>query len=1134
MGEAIKLTLDKYLLTKDTIKFNENDKPNVIPDNVMDAIVKDDNNEKYVTKYKNILNTHALPYAFTLNGIKPNNTAFPEVGMMFIKTYIKQLLPDDRIKSESFYKVFNKNHELVEIPYAVALYLGGLYYFSENDKAITNEIALDGNLFNVTNGIKMSISGLQMKNDVYDSDIIKKTPLYYATNTDGSNIIERLYAPSIKVLNRSLYDIHTNKPDSFSSQFNIKISANGDTKLVDIPFKTIMPAVGFGIQNNFLNIYNKTMFGDYLNGTKDIDDAGKPHSIIGGYCGISKPIKTYRSYDFEFTAFYRNLHVGGFNYNIDNLVTELSAITTNIKYDFKSDKHPLKSVLYDRPGTLINKVDITNIVSLQDTAYIEKYKNNEKPANNDDAFLSANFPKDKIIKAFIVYSKLKANYLSGAIANNDQLYDAIKKLCTVKNIKSVFNNDRKALKLSEVSDFYYLVSHFFFTSYKKLIHNHNTISGGNFYDLTARLNFGMGLLDKKKSYDYQRYQKDCLPNDLNNLLNPTINSVDDEVNALTDFLSYIWNLEKINLKPEFNKVGGSLESKAVYALYPSCGGAISPEYLYSDGKSSLVVRYTNYNSFVVNGTNNKQRLSNSLYKVDNNVRSKENYGKMLLPKTPKLFGGSNPTQTLADFNNDEAKSNYLSALKTRTVATNGKYFTFTDNPLVNKYFIDTRLDNKLFLETYRFDNRILLKNTTRFLWFDPTNYSDKIIEERPLDDNLMPFYSNNSGLTGVDLMLTNAISANKNYYNLNTTTTYDYGSYTKLNSNDYFEQYKLTNLMDSLDFEKLKKFSELFLDFCKINSKPTLLYNDPFHTLRSLILSSSCILHDDLVDTTFENYTWTRDEINLMLIGNSLYQYEFLSESGIANVVNHALTLAQYNKFNGVADEFCSSTITVANFSPNTSISYDPKSISSLHRVTGLPEILFSNRENYDDILTLLEKTTEEDKDKMGIYFTRKILFGDQYIEPFDELNLNDVNKLDSLNRKYLINKLYTHNLFSNKNDDIENLYRLCVSDFFRTLNIKFTENRYKQLHKFIRTYVYRIFRDNGILNDWALPNQKPFKDPQFTEFLTKYTKSDEVVDTSKNKVDAEDQKINNILKEANVNDELRIDGNTFFIGPKI
>jgi hypothetical protein len=35
-------------------------------------------------------------------------------------------------------------------------------------------------------------------------------------------------------------------------------------------------------------------------------------------------------------------------------------------------------------------------------------------------------------------------------------------------------------------------------------------------------------------------------------------------------------LEKINLKPDFNKIGGGNDVKSVYALYPSCGGAITP------------------------------------------------------------------------------------------------------------------------------------------------------------------------------------------------------------------------------------------------------------------------------------------------------------------------------------------------------------------------------------------------------------------------------------------------------------------------------------------------------------------------------------------------------------------------------
>ena len=56
-------------------------------------------------------------------------TQFPEIAMMFIKTYIRNLILDqdtnkaNSLSSAKLVQVFNRNQELVEIPYAVALYL---------------------------------------------------------------------------------------------------------------------------------------------------------------------------------------------------------------------------------------------------------------------------------------------------------------------------------------------------------------------------------------------------------------------------------------------------------------------------------------------------------------------------------------------------------------------------------------------------------------------------------------------------------------------------------------------------------------------------------------------------------------------------------------------------------------------------------------------------------------------------------------------------------------------------------------------------------------------------------------------------------------------------------------------------
>jgi hypothetical protein len=1074
-------------------------------------------NEKYTTYEKNILNTHALPYSFTLSAKNADNSTFPEVGLMFIKTYIKQLLPYGRIKSEDLYKVFNRNQELIELPYPVILYLGGLNYFLEKEPN-TKNIINNKNVFEVMNNVTSTEKSTRNKIDVYSSPSLNKIPLSYlgdiSTETTNEGILlynEKLYAPSMKVLNRSLYDLHSGNTKIFEQTYTIKNTKDGGTQNASIPVKTIMPSVGFGIQNEFLNQYNRIMFGDYLNGTKDIPGDGNPHSVIGAFCGISKPIKTYKSYELEFTAFYRNLHVGSYNYDIDKLVTDLDTITKTIKATY-TGTNPFGSkttIQAIKPDKFVNIND--NYTAVRDNTYVEnRYKNLEKPIDPTENFVDLDkFPMNSVIKSFIIYSKLKANFLSGATSTKDDLNAAIKKLCGVKNIVSTFNTDKKARCEYEVSDFYFLVAHVFFTSYKRIDKRHKTIGGRNYYDLHARLNFGMGYAEGA-SFGYRAYQRNCLTNGLDRILNQVnLNNIDDEVNALTNFLSYVWGLEKINLKPDFNKIGGGADVKSVYALYPSCGGAITPISLYhsSNPINRNETKQRKLNIVSINYLENSYRhdknftaLHKLLYKKGNftkdylNVTYKESDYPIVTPNKPNIGAdielsnviagqGKQPIKTITDFNSyDNDSVRFGELLEKNSVAIDNTAFSWGDNPLVSKYFIDPTYDRVNFLINYAFDNKTVLKNTTRFFWFDPTSYGSDLKQDYKLDANLAPVELAENNVNGTDLMINTF--ADKDYFSLNLTSTYGYGNYEKLKEKLFLDQYTVSNLMDSLDFEKLNEFTKLFLDFCKLNGKPDMILNNTNHTLRSLMLSSSNITYEDIVDLNYNNNTWTKEEINLMLIGNSMFQYEFLSESGISTILNHSLSTAQYKIFNNVSDEFCSSLITIANFSPITPISFDSNSQASLHKVIGLPEILFSNRTNYDEILALLGKSTDDDKNKTDKYFTRKILFGEQYIEPFTELTTFEITQLTNLNNKYLLNKLYTHNKFDG---DISLLYRRTVINFFRALNIKYTEARYKQLHRLIRTYVYRIFKNNQILNDKSLPGQTMYPDALFSEFKKEY-----------------------------------------------
>jgi hypothetical protein len=1047
------------------------------------------------TKYNNInycsLNTSLLPDVFTNRALNGGNF-FPEVGLMFVKTYMAQLLSKQPwLSPEKLYKVFNKNQELVEIPYPIALYLGGLYYFTLGESGSNIILPQDNEyLFTRINGVplkniqdKVKYDKLQVGNDVYNHIDLYRRPTMYGYTSNALN--EILYYPSVRILNRSIYGdfVQSSRLDN-ETEFNIKtgydITGGGKVDIVEavsIPHKSAMPPVGFGIQNKFLNHYNKVMFGDYLSGTTELKNDGKPHVISGGHSGIIKPIKTYNSNDIEFTAFYRNGFIGSFNYNIDDIKTELSNATNGLK---KND----------------NKKD-PNF-----------YPNTQKA----------------IIKSFIAFSKLKANFLSGSIPNKEALKNAIVTLCSVRNIDSQFRYDLLSsstvpIVASGVADLYFLVSQVFFTSFK----NENPEAGltkegtfnsrldiDNIFGIDCRLSYGYNPnTNNLNKPSYKLYQT-VLPETLDNTLNSSFRTISEQIDSLTEFLSYIWTLEKINFRDKFNKV----DSKASYTLYPSCGGMISPNSLIHNpntfGKSGAELKLGNVNYITNNiSNNNGDRLSSLLYRDNDKVTYDPEIGSRGQALAGKFKSSSYSNLRVCD---PKGSSGFLSALSTaidfihpnvygvssniitnlyfdvdKTIVLNQKYSAQNkslnlNNPNKALYLMNKEFNKEVFLDEHNFNNHTILRNTTRFLWFDTTKYGDDLLMERTVNG------SNYENLEGTVDMVTNTYGWNyfdTNYLHISTTV-----DNFEFNKSDYFEQFKLGNLLDSVNFTQLAHFKNLFVDFCKFGSES---YIKKGFNLKSLMLASSVVTYDDIKEFTDPktNIKLSGEEINLTLIGNSMYNYEFMAEIGLSKFLNVALTSAQKDKTYSVIDEFCADTIVHANYSPSNSLYYNDSTPKlSLHNLIAQPEILFSNKMTYSEIVTDLGKTVD-DTDTVR-YFSRKALFGDTYIAPYTPITKNEKGGIIYLNSLYMTNKLFTKGKITDV--DLTDLYATIVIKFFEFLNIKYTPTMYYFLSKFIRTYVYRVLSDLQVLNNEYLPGNA------LVEHKTLYDKYIKPVEDAKQK----------------------------------
>jgi hypothetical protein len=246
----------------------------------------------------------------------------------------------------------------------------------------------------------------------------------------------------------------------------------------------------------------------------------------------------------------------------------------------------------------------------------------------------------------------------------------------------------------------------------------------------------------------------------------------------------------------------------------------------------------------------------------------------------------------------------------------------------------------------------------------------------------------------------------------------------------------------------------MFIDFTTFDKSNYLVEG---YNLKSLILASSIITYDDLTELKddINAITLTKDDINLALIGNSVYQYDYMFNTTLGKYLNVVLTKAQKTKAEDVCNDFCNNLTTIANFSTIGSLRFSNQPELSLHKFQTSPEILFSNATDYDSLMTFLGG----DVDKTNKYLTRRILFNDQYVESFTELTQDEINSITNLNDVYLYNKLYTLSNSSKIKNEKE-LYVSIVTEFFRYLNIKYSSNMYKHLFKLIRTFTYRCLSD--------------------------------------------------------------------------
>lgn len=990
------------------------------------------------------LNHIISSYYFTNKMISEDNIEMTEIAMLFLQTYLRSLQDTNkdnfRLTHDKLYKYFNINQEILNLPYAWALYLGGVYYFNENKSQY--KIG-DNDVYKITNNLTASSSEYdEIGNDIYQSKLLLKYPTNFYETLSGT---QKLNINQVRILNRSIFDDYefnfVSRDTTLTNLPTFKYNNNNERipEIRHFYYHKTMPPFGYGIQNQFLNAFNNYMFNDHLNGRNDkLDDlidgnrnnmgVSQPYAIIGSDLGIIKPIKTYNS-DIEFTAFYRTPVIGSISITKEQIITNFQ----------------------------------NQIALISQTNDREKVKN-------------------EIIKLFITFSKIKNLYLKELISDSD-LLDLFKTLAEskklgIKYIYEVFSgsssSDVIGTEVIEISDIYHIIFNVFFSSYKYF---------GDKTKLTLEARkTKQDLYDKvKKSKNVVEQVKNNLPPYLFNLTglnNVRILTQTKQIETLVQFLTKIWDTEKSYLKKDYEYYN---EGSTMIALYPSAGGVFFPDLSFQNLVSKD--NTNEYPNISIKRNNNPSITRTDINQKYGDFRQEVEYQKKIFSsyssdEIPRLYKTRNSIVFPTDDMVNEIIPNSIASISHYGDPMYPDFFIPRD-ATTNKTKVDiVGYENLIY---NNFDNDALLKNTTRFLWFDTANFGldlqigDKLNLFDFDNENRFPMVDNfdnieyqcykNTYFNHLDYGTNNypfdKIRESKNI------EVNEYYNYNKKIDSKFRDQFNLRTIIDSVDLDKFEFFKNLFLEFSS-NDKTLAFnsYNNKF-TLKSLIKGSMLIFSKELTPLTVNGVNYNVDDLTSLIIGNSMYNYDFASIFEISKIINSALTLAQYNRVGNVIKEFNKTPIQVPNLTQYGQVeNSEGEYYVQPHNLITLPEIMFSGVKNYDELLTKYkEKDASLTDEEIGVYFFRKTYFGNKYVNPY---NPND--DLNELIVDFISKYLYENNIIIEAslgpNDIAFDQILLIVKQFFKDINVEITESNLRYLLKPLRTYIKNVLIDNKLYDE--------------------------------------------------------------------
>ena len=937
--------------------------------------------------------------------------------------------------------VFKRTQGLIEVPIHLVLYIGGLYdfyYYGTSD-----------------NGIDVkTINGISNK----DGDDLLSEPLllnkHYGSYAFDDNNLKIATLPFVKPLTpRFIDDLMSFDYESYRDQLTPKnyrdtyydYESKQDISLSN-NISSHIPFSGYGVLNNYLNSMSYLYFNEGLDGQTNegtnLNDDGLPYHIIGNFRGKLKTFKTYNDQNINFLGSY-NSYGPKIKFEIPTPDSDLNTITSAITFD-------------------------------DDFLYTDK-NNKEK------------------IEFFLLLSKIKCNFLGGHMDTVD-VYNMVRKLCAINNLKAKQDD-------IEIPDFITLLIHSLMppdgkepdTDLNRLNRNLtildkynvdsrsfigyidtktnqynelygiilmvNQLTGNNLYDYTARI---LISLWSREFNQKENNKLKVLDGRGSFVVYPSCGG-DININNLFTQNDFDYGLSEtkasVNPKYKYQK------TNVVHTVFETQGDAYLSTLKYNDGSfaeyddaSNDILKY--YNIFF---TYNRINPSLSEF-LDVNL----NVNKFSEKKTIPLDKSSLDNSLINKFT-----PVYFTPENAPTSAITINYFDRYDDVYIVANTTDPEGVKKL-----KFDNKSLIYNTSRLFWFDtPKNsgviypetikFGAKNISEKPKLISVDYYeykhfhlkngsiYDYKDGELFYDVANTDK-EVIRSYNNFKSGTTL-YSTFENLVSNadaitDYYSDGKQIQdadsakiLLDIFDVDKLEDFRTLFKKFA--DGAQETYFNKTFNTFdfKSLLKHTTMFGYANLPNSVeLDGRSFSKDELLALLCGYSGNFIEFASITGLAKVINTALTLGQEDKARFVIDEFLNAKITVNNYSTGGPLSIES---SDLNNPSGLrlnsfifnPIVAYStNTRTYENIVASLG----------DVLLFRTILFGDQNITRYSDLDPG----IDELVKKYVLVKGMTKNINPTLSEEfvITELTRV----FFRKLNIQLNESNLKLLITYLRSFI--------------------------------------------------------------------------------